>query len=44
MINLLGKNKNKLKRANKIYYKKSLVKYPFENGLSALPADDRATA
>jgi protoporphyrinogen oxidase len=42
MINLLGKNKNKLKRANKIYYKKSLVKYPFENGLSALPADDRA--
>lgn len=41
MINILGENKNKLKRSNKIYYKKSLIKYPFENDLSALPDDDR---
>jgi protoporphyrinogen oxidase len=41
MINLLGDNKNKLKRSNKIYYKKSFIKYPFENELSALPEDDR---
>jgi protoporphyrinogen oxidase len=41
MINLLGENKNKLKRSNKIYYKKSFIKYPFENELSALPEDDK---
>ncbi|PKN51096.1 MAG: FAD-dependent oxidoreductase [Deltaproteobacteria bacterium HGW-Deltaproteobacteria-13] len=41
MINILGENKNKLKRSNKIYYKKSFIKYPFENELSALPEDDK---
>ena len=41
MINLLGENKNKFKRSNKIYYKKSFIKYPFENELSALSEADR---
>ena len=41
MIELLGENKNKLRRSNKIYYKKAFIKYPFENDLSALPPDDR---
>jgi protoporphyrinogen oxidase len=41
IIKLLGENKHKFKRSNKIYYKKSFIKYPFENELSALPEDDR---
>lgn len=41
MINILGENKNKLRRSNKIFYKNKFIKYPFENGLSALPEDDR---
>lgn len=41
MTSLLGENKNKLRRVNKIYHKGSFIKYPFENELSALPADER---
>ncbi|MGB5217935.1 MAG: NAD(P)-binding protein [Smithella sp.] len=41
MISLLGENKNKLRRMNKIYHKGSFIKYPFENELSALPAAER---
>lgn len=41
MINMLGENKNKLRRSNKIFYKNKFIKYPFENELSALPEDDR---
>ena len=41
MTNLLGENKNKLRRSNKIFYKGKFVKYPFENELSALPEEDR---
>ena len=41
MKNLLGKNINKLRRSNKIFYKGRFVKYPFENELSALPEKDR---
>ncbi len=41
MINLLGENKNKIKRSNKIYYKKKFIKYPFENNLCALPDDEK---
>lgn len=32
---------NKIRRSNKIYHNGRLVKYPFENGLSALTAQDR---
>lgn len=41
MINILGENKNKIRRSNKIYYKERFIKYPFENELSALPEADR---
>ena len=41
MKNLLGKNINKLRRSNKIFYNGRFVKYPFENELSALPEKDR---
>lgn len=41
MINILGGNKNKIKRSNKIYYKNKFIKYPFENDLFALPEDER---
>jgi protoporphyrinogen oxidase len=41
MINLLGDNKSKIKRSNKIYYKNKFIKYPFENDLFALPEEDR---
>ena len=41
MISLLGENKNKLRRVNKIFYKGSFIKYPFENELSALPPAER---
>lgn len=41
MINILGENKNKLKRSNKIFYKNKFIKYPFENELSALSEVDR---
>ena len=39
---LLGDNQVKLRRSNKILYKGRLVKYPFENELSALPERDKA--
>ena len=41
MTGLLGGNKNRLRRVNKIYYKELFIQYPFENGLSALPDADR---
>lgn len=41
MINLLGANKNKFKRSNKIYYQGSFIKYPLENSLSELSEKDR---
>ncbi len=37
---ILGDNYYRKKRNNKIYFKKSFVKYPFENGLSQLPLKD----
>lgn len=38
---ILGKNKIKIKRSNKIIFKKDiLIKYPFENELSKLPKKD----
>ena len=37
----MGKNKNSLKRSNKIIYdKNTLIKYPFENELYKLPKKD----
>jgi protoporphyrinogen oxidase len=41
LVNLLGDNLQKIRRSNRILYKDRLVKYPFENGLSALPAKER---
>jgi len=40
MTQLLGENKNKIKRNTKILFKKNYVKYPFENGLHDLPKRD----
>ena len=38
ILNLLGKNKAKIRRSNKIIFnKKILIKYPFENELHKLP-------
>lgn len=37
MLDLLGENYIKNRRNTKILYNRSLVKYPFENGLSDLP-------
>lgn len=37
---VLGSNLNYCKRANKILFKGKIVKYPFENGLSALDKED----
>ncbi len=39
-IKMLKKNVCKLRRSNKILYKKKFVKYPFENELSKLPKKD----
>jgi protoporphyrinogen oxidase len=41
MIAVLQENRAVRKRNTKIYYKGGFVKYPFENGLSGLPAEDR---
>ena len=41
MIELLGENVVRLRRSNKIFYRGRLVKYPFENELSALPEEDK---
>jgi protoporphyrinogen oxidase len=37
---LLGDNCGYARRANKVYFKNRLVKYPFENGLSVLDKED----
>lgn len=40
MTNLLGENKEKKRRSNRILYEKRFVQYPFENDLSKLPKED----
>lgn len=40
MNNLLGENKEKHRRSNRILHKKRFVQYPFENDLSKLPQED----
>jgi protoporphyrinogen oxidase len=40
MISVLGDNVHQNRRENRIYYKGSLVKYPFENDLASLPKQD----
>ena len=40
LLNLLGDNKSRVYRDNKIYFKGRFVKYPFENGLSDLSEED----
>ena len=40
MIDVLGANVHQNRRENRIYFKGSLVKYPFENDLSSLPKED----
>ena len=40
MQNVLEENREFRNRNTKIFYKGQYVKYPFENGLSALPKDD----
>ena len=40
MISILGDNVEKHYRNNKVWYKRRFVKYPFENGLYALPKED----
>lgn len=40
MQNVLEENREFRNRNTKIFYKGKYVKYPFENGLSALPKDD----
>jgi protoporphyrinogen oxidase len=42
MTERLGENVSKIRRSNKIHYKNRLIKYPFENELSALPDEERA--
>jgi protoporphyrinogen oxidase len=41
MVQLLGSNVHRARRANKIFYKGRYVKYPFENGLFDLDPQDR---
>ncbi|MCK4385256.1 MAG: FAD-dependent oxidoreductase [candidate division Zixibacteria bacterium] len=41
LLNILGDNLQKIRRSNRILYKNKFVKYPFENGLSALPEKER---
>jgi len=41
MLSVLGGNADRRKRNTKILYKGRYVKYPFENGLYQLPAEDR---
>ena len=40
MIGVLGDNVHQNRRENRIFFKGSLVKYPFENDLAALPKQD----
>jgi protoporphyrinogen oxidase len=41
MRRMIEGNEQQNSRKTKIYYKQNYVKYPFENGLSDLPQDDR---
>ena len=41
MRRMIAGNEQENKRNTKIFYKQRLVKYPFENGLSDLPPEDR---
>ena len=41
MVRLLGDNVHKLRRSSKIFHDGRLIKYPFENELSALSAAER---
>ncbi len=41
MRTMIGSNEQRNTRNTKIFYKKRYIKYPFENGLSDLPDDDR---
>ncbi|MFA5332651.1 MAG: FAD-dependent oxidoreductase [Methanoregula sp.] len=41
MRRMIAENEQQNNRNTKIFYKDNFVKYPFENGLSELPADDR---
>ncbi len=40
MIEVLGDNVHQNRRENRIYFKGTLVKYPFENDLASLPKED----
>jgi protoporphyrinogen oxidase len=40
MTGVLGDNVHQNRRENRIYFKGSLVKYPFENDLASLPKED----
>ncbi|QXO93533.1 FAD-dependent oxidoreductase [Methanospirillum purgamenti] len=40
MVSVLDKNVDRHYRNNKVLFKKGLVKYPFENGLSEIPKND----
>ncbi|MDQ6802389.1 MAG: FAD-dependent oxidoreductase [Acidobacteriota bacterium] len=40
MVSVLGDNVQQRRRENKIWFKGSLVKYPFENDLASLPKKD----
>lgn len=40
MIAVLGENVHQNRRENRIWFKGSLVKYPFENDLASLPKED----
>jgi len=40
MLDVLGDNKQQLRRSNQIIHKKCFVQYPFENDLSKLPQAD----
>ena len=41
MLSVLGENRDERVRNTRIFYKDRYVKYPFENGLSDLPKEDR---
>ncbi|TSC63128.1 MAG: hypothetical protein Greene041614_34 [Parcubacteria group bacterium Greene0416_14] len=40
MVAMLGENKHRLYRNNCSFYRGRFIKYPFENGLAALPKED----
>lgn len=42
MLDMLGDNKQELRRSNRIIHRGRFVQYPFENDLSKLPAEDCA--